>query len=497
LVELLRTNSISKEFPGVKALSDIDIIIHSGEVLGLLGENGAGKSTLLNILSGIYQPDGGEVLVDGKRVVIQDVQHAFELGIAIVHQELKLHGNMSVAENIFMGRLPVNKFKKVQYKKLFRDTEELFLRYRFNVKFDIRQEVRRLPIAEQQMVEIMKALSYNAKVILMDEPTSSLTTEETERLFTIIRNLKEQGVGIVFISHKLEEIKELCDRVVVLRDGYKAGERNVGETTEGELVSMMVGREISDFYPEKNNTTSEVVLEVRNLNREDKVVDVNFDVRKGEVFGIAGLVGAGRSELVRLIYGADKKDSGEILINGKKTEIRNPIDAINNGIFLVPEDRKKQGLVLIQDIEKNVVLPVIRRIKKLLAYIDLKEEKRMTDEQIETLKIKATGRNQIVNTLSGGNQQKVVLGKCLLTNPQIMILDDPTRGIDVGTKAEIYELINKITESGKSVILISSELPEIVKMSDRVAVMNNGRITKILEKEELTQERIITYAIGG
>ena len=495
MAELLQARNITKTFPGVKALESVNITIRAGEVLGVLGENGAGKSTLLNVLSGIYKPDEGEIAINGETVAIQGVRHASDLGIAIVHQELKLHGNLSVAENVYMGRLPTNKLGKVQYNRLFKQTEELLNKYGFNI--DPRQEVRFLSIAEQQMVEITKALSYNAKVILMDEPTSSLTTEEIEVLFKTMDILKKTGVGIVFISHKLEEIKECCDRVQVFRDGKDLGERIVSEVEENELVKLMVGRDISQRYPTKTNTPGDVVLEARNLTRGNAVKDVSFSIRKGEVFGIAGLVGAGRSEIVRLLFGADKKDSGEIWINGKKTNISSPKEAIKHGIYLVPEDRKKQGLVLIQDIEYNTVLSIINRIKKLFAYIDLKKQRSCADEQISKLQIKCTGRTQKTETLSGGNQQKVVLGKCVLTEPEIMILDEPTRGIDVGTKAEIYNLINALTEKGKTIILISSELPEVIKMSDRVAVIHDGKLKAILDSDDLTQERVIKYAIGG
>lgn len=495
MAELLHARNISKYFPGVKALEDVNFTIRAGEVLGILGENGAGKSTLLNILCGNYKPDQGAIVVNGQELSIQGVKHAFELGIAIVHQELMLHNNLSVAENVFMGRLPKNKIGKVQYRRLFKQTEELLDSFGF--KIDPRQEVRYLSIAEQQMVEITKALSYNAKVILMDEPTSSLTNEETTILFDTIEKLKKNGVGIVFISHKLEEIFTICDRVQVLRDGRDIGEKLVSEVDEDMLVNMMIGRDISQKFPTKTNTPGDVVLEVRNLTRGEAVKDVSFSVRKGEVFGIAGLVGAGRSEIVRLIFGADKRSSGEVLINGRKVNLRSPKKAIKHGIYLVPEDRKKEGLVLIQDIEYNTVLSILGKLKRILAYIDIKRQRILSDEQIKQLDIRCTGRGQRAVTLSGGNQQKVVLGKCVLTEPEIMILDEPTRGIDVGTKTEIYNLINELTVKGKTIIMISSELPEVIKMSDRVAVIHNGELKVILDSENLTQERVIKYAIGG
>jgi ribose transport system ATP-binding protein len=494
LTELLRANNISKYFPGVKALEGVNIVIRAGVALGVLGENGAGKSTLLNILSGIYKPDEGEITVEGRPVQIEGVKHALELGIAIVHQELMLHGNLSVAENVFMGRLPKNRFGKIQYGKVFKQTEDLLQSHHFNI--DPKQEVGSLSIAEQQMVEITKALSYNAKVILMDEPTSSLTTDETKRLFDTIEQLKRKKVGIVFISHKLDEIFTCCDMVQVLRDGRDLGERPVSETTEDELVRLMVGREIAQRFPKKTNSPGDVIMEVRNLSRGKAVKNVSFSVRAGEVFGIAGLVGAGRSEIVRLIFGADKKDGGEIFIRGGKVDIKNPRAAIKNGIYLVPEDRKKQGLVLEQDVQSNIVLSYLDRIKNFLFCVDAGRERELADKQIQKFNIKCSDRYQKVVTLSGGNQQKVVFAKCEQTEPDIMILDDPTRGIDVGAKQEIYELINALTARGKAVILISSELPEVMKMSDRVAVINNGSLQVILGRENLSQERIIKYAIG-
>lgn len=491
--ELLYAKGITKIFPGVKALDNVSIRINDGEVLGLLGENGAGKSTLLNVLSGTYKQDEGEIFLNGEKINIETKQSALDMGIAIVYQELKLHPNLTVAENIFIGRLPKNRFGTIQYKQLYKQAQELLDFYQFDI--DAKEELKNLPIADRQMVEIAKSLSRNAKVILMDEPTSSLLSHEVERLFEIIEDLKAKGIGVVFISHKLEEIATCCDRVQVLRDGKDIGVRVVRETNENELVKMMVGREITDVYPKKTNVPGEVVLEVKGLSRAGKVKDVSFSARKGEVFGIAGLVGAGRSELVRLIFGADKKDAGEIYMNGKKVEIKSPGDAIRHGIFLVPEDRKLQGLVLQQDIEWNIVLPLIYKLQKALGYVDVSNSREMAEKQIKRLEIKCTSRAQKVVTLSGGNQQKVVIAKCLQTAPQIMILDDPTRGIDVGTKSEIYNLINEIAKKGTTIILISSELPEVIKLSDRVAVIRNGELRAILNSGELSQESIIKYAI--
>ncbi len=495
MVELLHADNITKEFPGVIALQDVSISVQAGSVLGLLGENGAGKSTLLNVLSGIYQPTRGTLKLEGEEIVLHGPLDAQKKGITIVHQELKLLPNLTVAENIFVGRLPKTKIGAVDYRKLKRISKELIDRFGFELNPD--DLLKDIPIASQQMVEIAKAISFDAKVILLDEPTSSLTAEETEKLFVIMETLKEKGVGLVFISHKLEEIFRFCDRVQVIRDGQDMGSRDVEGVTEDLLVQLMVGREIEDRFPKKTNTPGEVILRAKNLNRGKRVKNASFELRKGEVLGIAGLVGAGRSELVRLIFGADQLESGEIEIDGAKVHFRSTRDAIEKGIFLVPEDRKLQGLVVNMDVEKNVALASTNNNTKALWYVDAKAEKRLAEEAITKLSIKVTDMHQVVKTLSGGNQQKVVLGKCMVTNPRIMILDDPTRGIDVGTKHEIYELINKFTMEGMAVILISSELPEVIAMSDRVMVIESGEIKAILDEKDLDQETVMKYAVGG
>ena len=492
---LLHAEHITKEFPGVKALDDVNIKVDSGKVLGLLGENGAGKSTLFNVISGVFEPTSGKVMLEGEEAHFRGPKDAQERGVTIVHQELKLLPNMSVAENIFIGRQPKNKFGKIDYKKLKKQAQELIDRFGFELNPD--DMVGDIPIAAQQMVEIAKAVSYGGKVILLDEATSSLTEEEVEKLFKIMETLKEEGVGLVFISHKLEEIFRFCDEVQVIRDGQDMGTRPVEGVTEDQLVQLMVGREIEDRFPPKTNTPGDVILEAQHLSRGKRVKDASFTLRRGEVLGIAGLVGAGRSELVRLIFGADKPESGKILIDGVEVKINSPADAIDQGIFLVPEDRKTQGLVLNMDIEKNVALASTKVNTGALGHVNARAEKEITDEAMKKLEIKAYGPEQIVKTLSGGNQQKVVLGKCIMTRPRIMILDDPTRGIDVGTKHEIYELINQFTNDGMAVILISSELPEVIAMSDRVMVIENGEIKAILDEDDLTQEMIMSYSVGS
>lgn len=486
---------VSKSFSGVKVLDDINFKLNHGEVLGLLGENGAGKSTLMKILSGVYSLEEGEIFLEGKKISPDNPKHSQDLGISIIHQELNLVDNLTIAENIFLGRIPVNKFKKVDYKALFNNTQRLLDSYEFDL--NAKKKVKDLSVGKQQMVEIAKAVSASSKVILMDEPTSALTKEETEKLFNLIRRLKKKNIGIVFISHKLEEIFEICSKVKVLRDGKDMGDHEISNISEDELIKLMVGREISERFPAKTNKPGEEILRVESLCRKNVLENVSFSVRRGEVFGIAGLMGAGRSELINAIVGIDKKDSGKIYINNKETVINCCKDAIDNGIAYVPEDRRKQGVVLNFSVKKNISHAVLSKVRGKLGYILKDKERNIALEDIKNLKIKTTSENQKVALLSGGNQQKVVLAKWLETNPDILILDDPTRGIDVGTKSEIYTLINKITQKGKSVILISSEMPEVISMSDRIGVMYQGKITKILEKKEATQEAIMKYAIGG
>ena len=492
--KLMEMKNISKAFPGVKALDHVSLSLEKGEVLGMLGENGAGKSTLMKVLSGVYTPDEGEIYIEGQKVELTGPKQALDLGIAIIYQELNLYPTLTVAENIFLTRLPKSKFGKINYQKLFQNTKEILDSYGFEL--NPRAIVGELPVGAQQMTEIAKAVCSNAKVILMDEPTSALSETESEKLFQVVETLRDRGVAIVFISHKMEEIFRLCSKVKVLRDGQDMGESDVSNATEEELIRLMVGREIGSRFPKKTNTPGEVYLQVQHLHDKDFLKDISFEVRRGEVFGLAGLVGSGRTELVRAIFGADPNVEGTVLIGGKQVKINNPRNAIDNGIALIPEDRRRQGLVLTFDILQNVSLASMKKIRGKLAKINSKREKEMAEFSMKQMSVKASSCNQNIATLSGGNQQKVILGKWMHTDFDIIIFDDPTRGIDVGTKAEIYSLINQLTNEGKAVILISSELPEVISMSDRIGVMYQGQMTAILEKEDLNQETIMKYAIG-
>lgn len=451
----MEMRNISKSFPGVKALDQVSLSLEKGEILGLLGENGAGKSTLMKVLSGVYAPDQGEIFMEGKQVTLTDPKQALDLGIGIIYQELNLFPTLTVAENIFINRLPKNSFGKINYKESFQMTDDLLKEYNFDL--DSRAIVRDLAIGAQQMTEIAKVISLNAKVILMDEPTSSLSESESKKLFRVIRILQERGVAIVFISHKLEEIFMLCSKVKVLRDGHDMGEDDISNAKEEDLIRLMVGRDIGSRFPQKTNVPGEVLLKVEHLSDKGFLKDISFEVRRGEVFGLAGLVGSGRTELVRAIFGADPIQEGRITIGGKEVRIQNPGQAIKNGIALIPEDRKNQGLAMNLNIRQNISLTLLKKISSAFGKIDRKKENRTADDVIAQMEIKTTGREQNVLNLSGGNQQKVILGKWMLTNSDIVILDDPTRGIDVGTKAEIYSIINRLTNEGKAVILISSD----------------------------------------
>ena len=491
---LLRMEKISKAFPGVQALSDSQFDLRSGEVHALVGENGAGKSTLIKILGGIYHKDAGHIYLDGKEVNVTSPRMAQDLGISIIHQELNLMPHLTVAQNIFIGREPRAKLPFVlDDKEANKKTESLF--EMLNLKLAPAMKVSDLTVAKQQMVEIAKALSFNAKILIMDEPTAALTDIEIDELFKIIRQLCKKGVGVVHISHRLEELKQISDRVTVMRDGKYIDTLQTENASIEKIISLMVGRTIYEAAPElPENPDQEVVLEVKNLNYGKFLKDVNFNLKKGEILGFAGLMGAGRTEVARAIFGADAYDSGEIYIKGQQVSIKSPGDAVAHGIGYLSEDRKRYGLALGMDIKENVSMSAMRKFINLFGWMDFKTMLIKGQEMVDALKIKTPNLEQKVKFLSGGNQQKVVIGKWLTANTDILIFDEPTRGIDVGAKSEIYKLLNDLAHEGKAIIMISSELPEILRMSHRVVVMCEGRVTGILNVNEASQESIMKFA---
>ena len=489
---LLNMHGIQKYFPGVHALDNAQLELRAGEVLALIGENGAGKSTLMKILTGIYTKDDGVIELYGKPTEIQSPSHAQQLGISIVHQELNLMQDLTVAENIFVGR-ESTKGLFLDKKEQNRKTDELLKSLHLNIT--ARTVVKRLTVAQQQMVEIAKALSYNnTKILIMDEPSASLTTAEIEDLFTFIRRLKATGVGIIYISHRMDELKEITDRVTVMRDGQYVDTVNTAETTIDQIVQMMVGRVIFDEPKSHSNVAPDapVVLEARNLC-SDMVKDVSFQLHKGEILGFAGLMGAGRTETMRLLSGADPKTSGQIIVNGKEVKIRRPKDAVRAGIGYLSEDRKRYGLCLGLSVADNTAMASLDSLTSG-PFVQDGKIAQVTQEYIQKLRTKTPSGKTLARSLSGGNQQKVVIAKWLLRDCDVLIFDEPTRGIDVGAKSEIYKLMNQLAAEGKSIIMISSELPEILRMSDRVMVMCEGRLTGELDISEATQERIMTYA---
>ncbi|QIY71178.1 sugar ABC transporter ATP-binding protein [Streptomyces sp. RLB1-33] len=493
--ELLRIEGIRKTFPGVVALDSVDFDLRRGEVHVLLGENGAGKSTLIKMLSGAYQPDSGRVLVDGEEARIHGAQDSERLGIATIYQEFNLVPDLTVAENIFLGRQP-RRYGLIDRKTMEAEAAELL--ERVGVSVSPRARVRELGIARLQMVEIAKALSLNARVLIMDEPTAVLTSEEVEKLFAIVRQLREDGVGIVFITHHLEEIAALGDRVTVIRDGKSVGQVPAS-TAEDELVRLMVGRSIEQQYPRVRATGDDgsgaALLTVEGLTRDGVFHDVSFEVRAGEVVGIAGLVGAGRTEVVRAVFGADPYDKGAVKVAGSELRRHDVNAAMAAGIGLIPEDRKGQGLLLDASVEENLGL-VTMRAATHGGLVDLKGQREAAARIAEQLGVRMAGLGQHVRTLSGGNQQKVVIGKWLLADTKVLILDEPTRGIDVGAKVEIYQLVNELTAAGAAVLMISSDLPEVLGMSDRVLVMAQGRIAGELSADEATQDSVMALAVS-
>lgn len=492
---VLEMTGIKKSFSGIYALNGIDFSLERGEVHALLGENGAGKSTLIKVLGGIHQPDCGSIRIDGREVRVRNVAEARENGIGIIHQEIVLVPYLTVAQNLFLGR-EIIKHGVVDMAETNRRAEEMISSLGVHIQTDTM--VEDLTIAQQQMVEIVKAVSFDGRIIVMDEPTSSLSNEEVEQLFEIIARLKEKKVSIIYISHRMEELFRISDRVTIIRDGTYVGTRETSKTTANELVAMMVGRDLESFYARDFNDLSgaDTALEVKNLTSEGTFENISFHVRKGEILGFAGLVGAGRSEIMECIFGARPYQSGEIILNGKTVSFKNPMQAIRAGIALVPEDRKKQGLVLGNSVAFNLTLASLHFYMNGIA-ISEKKRKVVIDSYFEKLRIKAASSKIEAGSLSGGNQQKVVLGKWLATKPDVLILDEPTRGVDVNAKFELYSVINELAKNGIAIIMVSSELPEIINMCDNVCVIREGKLTGVLAKDDLSQEEIMKYAAGG
>lgn len=490
---VLRMENISKSFPGVLALDRVQFELMKGEVHVLLGENGAGKSTLMKILSGAYVKDEGEITIDDTLIEIENPAHAQDLGIGIIYQEFNLNPHLSVAENIFLGREPTIFPGIIDWKKIYRDAQEIL--DSLCVDIDAKQIVESLGVAMQQMVEVAKALSLNARILIMDEPTASLSNNEIEALFKTIRNLQNEGVAIIYISHRLEEIFKIGNRVTVLRDGKYIDNRSVSELTRDEMVKMMVNRDLDDHIPKIKAEIGDVVLEVEDVSVKNRLHDISFKLRKGEVLGIAGLMGAGRTRLAKTLFGAEKIEKGRIVVDGTVVQMSSPRDSINAGIGLVTEDRKNEGLILDLSVKQNICLP---NMKKFISngWINSRIENQTVDNYIDKLKIKTPTRNQLAIYLSGGNQQKVVLSKWLCSDAKIFIFDEPTRGIDVGAKTEIYQLMNRLVANGVAIIMISSEMPEILGMSDRILIMRSGRIAGELSDTEANQEKIMNLALG-
>ncbi len=487
---LVELSGISKRFPGVVALDNVSFNLRAGEVHALLGENGAGKSTLMKIIGGIHQKDEGTVKIRGKTEEYSTVGEASALGIAVIHQELNMCRHLTVAENIFLGR-EIEKFGVVDFKAQNEQTKNILSD--LGLDFSPDTVVDKLPVSKQQMVEIAKALSTNAEIIIMDEPSSSLTERETEELFRIIGDLKAKGKGIIYISHRLEELERITDRITIMRDGKYIKTMDFKDTTIEEIISLMVGREITEKYPHEEVKRGNKIMEVKNLSTAH-VKDISFELFAGEIIGFAGLVGAGRTELVRAIFGVDRIIEGEVVVFDKSVKLKSPRDAIKAGIVCAPEDRKKEGLLIKLNISENIALANLDTVANRLGIISSKKEKEITKKAIKELRIKTPSSRQEVKNLSGGNQQKIVVGKWLVRNAKVVIFDEPTRGIDVAAKVEIYNLMNKLKKQGIGVMFVSSELPEVLGMSDRVIVMCAGRITGDLQRHEATQEKIMELA---
>jgi len=499
LQPLLKMEKISKSFPGIRALDEVDLEVYEGEVLALVGENGAGKTTLMEILNphpaptGFYRQDTGRIFLKGREIHPRNPSDARNMGISFIHQHFNLAPNLTVAENIFLGREPTRTsfLRIVDKKSMQRKTEELLNTLGVHMLPDAL--IGNLGVAQRQIVEIAKALSYDSSLIIMDEPTSVLNRDESGRLFDIIRKLKSRGISIIFITHRLEEVFNIADRIVVLRDGKRVGELKAKEANMDTVIKMMVGRELL-MFPKQPACIGNVILEVKGLSRGDNVRDISFKLHKGEILGVAGMMGAGRTEMARVLFGIDKKDSGKVFIDNEEIKINSPEDSLRARIGLVPEDRQLQGLILSMTVRENITLPNLHNISKC-GMINKSREREISHHYIDKLSIQTTSMDSPVKGLSGGNQQKVVLAKWLMLNPRVLILDEPTRGIDVGAKMDVHALISEIAQQGIGIIMISSEMPEILGMSDRIIVMADGRITGEFTQEEFDQEKIMNYAV--
>ncbi|WP_336016404.1 galactose/methyl galactoside ABC transporter ATP-binding protein MglA [Fusobacterium polymorphum] len=487
---VLEMENISKEFPGVKALDNVQLKLKPGTVHALMGENGAGKSTLMKCLFGIYEKNSGKILLDGVEVNFKSTKEALENGVSMVHQELNQVLQRNVLDNIWLGRYPMKGFF-VDEKKMYNDTINIFKD--LDIKVDPRKKVAELPIAERQMIEIAKAVSYKSKVIVMDEPTSSLTEKEVDHLFKIIKKLKESGVGIIYISHKMEEIKMISDEITILRDGKWISTNDVSKISTEQIISMMVGRDLTERFPKKDNTAKEMMLEIKNLTalNQPSIQDVSFELYKGEILGIAGLVGSKRTEIVETIFGMRPKEHGEIILNGKTVKNRNPEEAIKNGFALVTEERRSTGIFSMLDIAFNSVISNLDRYKNKFKLLKNKDIEKDTKWIVDSMRVKTPSYTTKIGSLSGGNQQKVIIGRWLLTEPEVLMLDEPTRGIDVLAKYEIYQLMIDLAKKDKGIIMISSEMPELLGVTDRILVMSNGRVAGIVKTSETNQEEIM------
>ncbi len=489
---ILEMVDINKTFPGVKALQNVTFRLRPGTVHALMGENGAGKSTLMKCLIGLYQMNSGKILINGKETIIRGPLEAAQNGIAMIHQELSTVNERSVAENIFLGRQPTRGKIFIDHKKMYRQADELLRS--LNIPIDSHEKMGNLTVAKMQLVEIAKAISYNSAIIIMDEPTSALTTKEVDQLFNMIDKLKGKGVSIIYISHKLDEIFRVADEVTVFRDGHFIGTDDVRDLDVHTLITMMVGRELNEMFPKVDCPITDVILEVKDLSAGDAFRNISFSLKKGEILGLSGLMGAGRTEVLETLFGLRKKTGGKIFVKGKEVDIKEPADAKKYGFAMLTEDRRRTGIIPVATVCDNVVIANLKKYVSKLRLVNNKKMRSDTVEYVDKLNIKTTGTEVRVQDLSGGNQQKVLVARWLLTNPEILLVDEPTRGIDVGAKAEIHSLLTQMAASGKAIIMASSEMPEILGMCDRVLVMYEGKMTGIIDREDATQERIMEYA---